>query len=82
MTNAADLPNELSAVDAFMHRGEAHPRSRMGTMGVAVLDTTPDWDRYLNSFEQASRRLLRHMPRSVESASCLVNEPPVRVAQR
>jgi diacylglycerol O-acyltransferase / wax synthase len=59
MTDALDLPDELSAMDAFMHRGEAHPRTRMGTMGVSVVDTAPDWDRYVHSFEQASRRLPR-----------------------
>jgi diacylglycerol O-acyltransferase / wax synthase len=59
MTDALDLPDELSAMDAFMHRGEAHPRTRMGTMGVSILDTTPDWDRYVYSFDQASQRLPR-----------------------
>lgn len=59
MADTSDLPCELGAMDAFMHRGEAQPRTRMGTMGVSVLDTGPDWDRYVNSFEQASRRLPR-----------------------
>jgi diacylglycerol O-acyltransferase / wax synthase len=55
----AGLPEELSAVDQLMHRGEANPRTRSGIMGVELLDTTPDWDRYRAGFEQASRKAIR-----------------------
>jgi diacylglycerol O-acyltransferase len=57
--DAAGLPEELSAFDQLMHRGEAHPRTRSGIMGVELLDTTPDWDRFLARFENASRKVLR-----------------------
>jgi diacylglycerol O-acyltransferase len=55
----ADPPDELSALDTFMHRGRAGLHTRMDAVGVAILDTTPDWERYLRAFDQASRRVLR-----------------------
>jgi diacylglycerol O-acyltransferase / wax synthase len=54
-----DSPDELSALDTFIHRGRAGLHTRMDTVGVAILDTTPDWGCYLRAFEQASRRVLR-----------------------
>ncbi|KHO23949.1 diacylglycerol O-acyltransferase [Mycolicibacterium setense] len=57
--DAAGLPEELSAVDQLLHRGEANPRTRSGIMGVEILDTTPDWDRFRTRLEYASRRVLR-----------------------
>lgn len=53
------IPPELSAFDLLMHRGEANPRTRSGIMALEVLDTTPDWDRFRNLFENASRKVLR-----------------------
>ena len=40
--DADGLPEELSAFDQILHRGEAHPRTRSGIMTVELLDTT-DW---------------------------------------
>jgi len=57
--DAAGLPEELSAVDQLLHRGEANPRTRSGIMGVELLDSTPDWDRFRANFEHASRKVLR-----------------------
>jgi diacylglycerol O-acyltransferase len=57
--DAAGLPEELSAFDQLMHRGEAHPRTRSGIMGIELLDTTPDWDRFRARLEHASRKVLR-----------------------
>ncbi|ORA39800.1 wax ester/triacylglycerol synthase family O-acyltransferase [Mycobacterium aquaticum] len=57
--DAAGLPEELSAVDQLLHRGEANPRTRSGIMGVEILDTTPDWARFRTRFENASRKVLR-----------------------
>lgn len=57
--DAAGLPQELSAVDQLLHRGEANPRTRSGIMGVEILDTTPDWERFRTRFENASRKVLR-----------------------
>ncbi|MED5813192.1 wax ester/triacylglycerol synthase family O-acyltransferase [Mycolicibacterium sp. 050232] len=57
--DAAGLPEELSAVDQLLHRGEANPRTRSGIMGVEILDVTPDWERFRTKMENASRRVLR-----------------------
>lgn len=57
--DAAGLPQKLNGVDTLLHRGEANPRTRSGIMGVELLDTTPDWDRFRAVFEQASRKVLR-----------------------
>ncbi|MCW2730484.1 MAG: Acyltransferase, ws/dgat/mgat subfamily protein, partial [Mycobacterium sp.] len=57
--DAAGLPEELSAVDQLLHRGEANPRTRSGIMGVELLDVTPDWERFRARFENASRKVLR-----------------------
>src|SRR6202007_130729 len=53
------LSDELGPVDYLMHRGEANPRTRSGIMALELLDTTPDWERFRNRFENASRRVLR-----------------------
>ncbi|WP_454791047.1 wax ester/triacylglycerol synthase family O-acyltransferase [Mycolicibacterium lutetiense] len=57
--DAAGLPEELSAVDQLLHRGEANPRTRSGILGVEILDTTPDWDRFRARLDYASRKVLR-----------------------
>ena len=57
--DAAGLPTELTAVDYLAHRGEQNPRTRSGVMAVDVLDSVPDWDRFLSSWDNASRRVLR-----------------------
>jgi diacylglycerol O-acyltransferase len=59
VVDAAGLPEKLSAFDMLLHRGEANPRTRSGIMALEILDTTPDWDRFLAVFENASRRVLR-----------------------
>lgn len=57
--DAAGLPAELGAFDMLLHRGEANPRTRSGIMALEILDTTPDWNRFIAVFEHASRRVLR-----------------------
>lgn len=57
--DAAGLPEELGAFDMLLHRGEANPRTRSGIMALEILDTTPDWNRFLAVFEHASRKVLR-----------------------
>jgi diacylglycerol O-acyltransferase / wax synthase len=57
--DAAGLPEELSAFDQILHRGEANPRTRSGIMTLEILDCTPDWDRFRTGFENASRKVLR-----------------------
>lgn len=53
------LSDQLGPVDYLMHRGEANPRTRSGIMALELLDTTPDWNKFLGRFENASRRVLR-----------------------
>lgn len=57
--NAAGLPDELSAVDYLLHRGEGNPRTRSGILSLEILDTTPEWARFRATFEAASRKALR-----------------------
>ncbi len=57
--DADGLPEELSAFDQILHRGEAHPRTRSGIMTLELLDSTPDWDVFRSRFEHASRKVLR-----------------------
>src|SRR5258708_17035021 len=57
--DAAGRPEELSAVDPLLHRGEANPRTRSGIMGIELLDVTPDWAGFLARFDHASRKVLR-----------------------
>ncbi|BBY34953.1 diacylglycerol O-acyltransferase [Mycolicibacter minnesotensis] len=59
LVDAAGLPTELGALDYLLHRGEANPRTRSGIMGLELLDSTPDWDRFRNLFENVSRKVLR-----------------------
>jgi diacylglycerol O-acyltransferase / wax synthase len=59
VVDAAGLPEKLSAFDMLLHRGEANPRTRSGIMALEILDTTPDWNRFLAVFENASRKVLR-----------------------
>src|ERR1700710_2490687 len=56
---AVGMSDELGPVDYLMHRGEANPRTRSGIMAQEILDSTPDWDRFRNRFENASRKVLR-----------------------
>ena len=44
--DAAGLPEELSAFDLILHRGEANPRTRSGIMTLEIFDTTPNWDAF------------------------------------
>jgi diacylglycerol O-acyltransferase len=57
--DADGLPEELSAFDQILHRGEANPRTRSGILTLEILDTTPDWERFRIRFDNASRKVLR-----------------------
>ena len=57
--DASGLPCELGAFDLLMHRGEANPRTRSGIMALEILDTSPNWERFRELFENASRKVLR-----------------------
>ena len=57
--DVVDMPDELSAFDALLHRGEANPRTRSGIMAIQILESAPDWNRFRDLFDQASRRIPR-----------------------
>jgi diacylglycerol O-acyltransferase / wax synthase len=62
MAESAELvgmSDVLGPVDYLLHRGEANPRTRSGIMALELLDSTPDWERFRNRFENASRKVLR-----------------------
>lgn len=59
LVDADGMPTELGPLDYLLHRGEANPRTRSGIMGLELLDTTPDWDRFRGLFENVSRKVLR-----------------------
>ena len=57
--DVVDMPDQLTAFDALMHRGEANPRTRSGIMAIQILQSTPDWNRFRDLFDNASRRIPR-----------------------
>jgi diacylglycerol O-acyltransferase len=59
---------EMSPVDYLMFRGELDPRMRSSTMGVETLDSVPDWERLRETFDRASRVVLRLRQRVVVPA--------------
>ncbi len=58
-SDAAGLSSKLEPLGYLMYRSEANPRTRSGGLGVLLLDTTPDWERFRGHFDNASRRVLR-----------------------
>jgi hypothetical protein len=60
--------HEVAPVDYLMFRGEADPRLRSSTMGIEILDRVPDWERLRQTFERASRVVLRLRQRIVAPA--------------
>ena len=50
-------PDALAAADAMFFKGEADPRTRGTGHFVYVLDTTPEWERFVRVWERASRIL-------------------------
>ena len=57
--DVVDMPDQLTAFDALMHRGEANPRTRSGIMAIQILESAPDWNRFRDLFDNASRRIPR-----------------------
>src|SRR5215831_7320538 len=52
-------PDELSALDYLLHRGEAHPATRSAFLGVETLDRSADWNRLREAMDRASRVVIR-----------------------
>ena len=59
---------EMNALEALMWRAEADPRLRSTICSLEVLDTTPDWDRFLAAVDWATRLVPRFRQRVVEPA--------------
>lgn len=71
---------EMNAIEAMMWRGESDPRLRSTITSFAVLDCTPEWDRFVNACEWASRMAPRFRQKVVEPTFGLgtprwVNDP-------
>ncbi|UTI64266.1 wax ester/triacylglycerol synthase family O-acyltransferase [Paraconexibacter antarcticus] len=59
---------EMNALEALMWRAEADPRLRSTICSLELLDTTPDWDRFLAAVDWATRLVPRFRQRVVEPA--------------
>jgi diacylglycerol O-acyltransferase / wax synthase len=55
----AGPPDELSALDYLLHRGEAYPATRSAFLGVEILDRPADWNRLREAMDRASRVVIR-----------------------
>lgn len=51
--------DRMSAVDYLLHRGERAPRTRSDVVSIEILDRAPDWDRFVQTFDRASRAVAR-----------------------
>jgi WS/DGAT/MGAT family acyltransferase len=56
----------ISPLDTMMWRIEADPSLRSTMIGIELLDTTPDWDRFVAAHDWASRMVPRLRQRVVE----------------
>jgi len=59
---------EMNALEALMWRAEGDPRLRSTICSLELLDTTPDWDRFVAAVDWATRLVPRFRQRVVEPA--------------
>lgn len=59
---------EMNGVEALMWRAEGDPRLRSTITSLELLDTTPDWERFLAAHDWATRVVPRFRQRVVEPA--------------
>jgi len=59
-------PARMSPAEALMWRAEGDPRTRSSGALVELLDTAPDWDRFLAAHDRATRAIPRLRDRVVE----------------
>jgi len=59
---------EMNALEALMWRAEGDPRLRSTICSLELLDCVPDWDRFLNAHDWATRLVPRFRQRVVEPA--------------
>ena len=60
------LEREMNALDAVMWRAEADARLRSTIVALEILDSTPDWDRYVAAHDWATRMVPRFRQHVVE----------------
>ena len=81
-----DLPlrwgeaREMNGLEALMWRIEVDPRLRSTICGLEILDCMPDWERFLDACDWATRMVPRFRQKVVEPAlgignPCWVNDP-------
>lgn len=74
MTTTVDAPLEwggtadMKSLEAVMWRAEHDPRMRSTMVAIELLDTAPDWDRFVRAHEWASRMVPRFRQKVVEPA--------------
>lgn len=56
----------MEPFDALMYRSEGDPRARSDMMAVFILDSAPDFDRFVDTFDRASRLIPALRQRVVE----------------
>ncbi|MHB8693695.1 MAG: wax ester/triacylglycerol synthase domain-containing protein [Solirubrobacteraceae bacterium] len=59
---------EMKSLEAVMWRAEHDPRMRSTMVAVELLDSTPDWDRFVSAHEWASRMVPRFRQKVLEPA--------------
>lgn len=57
---------QMNPLEALMWRAEADPRLRSTICAIELLDTTPDWERFVNAHDWATRLVPRFRERVVE----------------
>ena len=74
MTVTVDTPlewgssTEMKSLEAVMWRAEHDPRMRSTMVAIELLDSAPDWDRFVSAHEWASRMVPRFRQKVVEPA--------------
>lgn len=60
------LEREMNALEAVMWRAEVDPTLRSTILALDILETAPDWDRYMAAHEWASRMVPRFRQHVIE----------------
>ncbi len=71
---------QMNGIETLMWRAEADPRMRSTICSLALLDRTPDWERFVAACDWGSRMAPRFRQKVVEPAfglgtPCWVNDP-------
>ena len=58
-------PDELSALDYLLYRGESYPPTRSAFVNLEILDRPADWGRLREAIDRASRVVVRMRQKAV-----------------